>query len=116
MDEALLGVTADEIRAINRGFGGIHEMNSTVEASFQSAMYVLSFWEKVAIVVRSIAGGHLFDNGNKRTALASIKLFQKRNEIATGALDPQLRETIRLVANNLLMDIDGIAVALRGFE
>src|SRR5258706_9810774 len=98
MPGTLLDVSADEIRALNQSFGGTHEMNSTVEAVYESALYVQSFWEKVATVVRSIAGGHLFDNGNKRTALAAVKLFQNRNNIMSGAHDPEMRETVRLVA------------------
>lgn len=115
MSATLLGVTADEIRAINKSFGGARQMNSTVEAVFQSASYVPSFWEKVAIVVRSIAGGHLFDNGNKRTAFEAVKLFRKRNNIVTGTADPQLRETVRLVATHVLIDIQHIAGRLKGF-
>jgi prophage maintenance system killer protein len=111
----LLGVSADEVRAINRGFGGTRQMNSTVEAVFQSASYVPSFWEKVAIVVRSIAGGHLFDNGNKRTAFEAVKLFRRRNNIVTGTPDSQLRETVRLVAVHLLEDVQEIAKSLKGF-
>ena len=115
MSVTLLGVTADELRAINRSFGGTKQMNSTVEAVFQSASYVPSFWEKVAIVVRSIAGGHLFDNGNKRTAFEAVKLFRKRNQIFTGTPDAQLRETVRLVATHLLSDVQQIAKSLKGF-
>jgi prophage maintenance system killer protein len=115
MSVTLLAVTADELRAINRSFGGARQMNSTVEAVFQSALYVQSFWVKVAIVVRSIAGGHLFDNGNKRTAFEAVKLFRKRNEVVTGTLDWQLRETVRLVATHVLEDVEQIARSLRGF-
>lgn len=115
MSHILLGVTADELRALNTTFGGTRQMNSTVEAVFQSAEYVPSFWEKVAIVVRSIAGGHLFDNGNKRTAFAAVKLFRKRNQIVTGTPDPQLRETVRLVAIHILTDVQEIAKSLKGF-
>lgn len=114
MSVNLLGVTADELRALNRSFGGAKQMNSTVEAVFQSALYVPSFWEKVSIVVRSIAGGHLFDNGNKRTAFEAVKLFRNRNHIFTGTPDPQLRETVRLVATHILTDIPQIARSLKG--
>lgn len=114
MPAILLGVTADELRTINRSFGGARQMNSTVEAVFQSALYVPSFWEKVAIVVRSIAGGHLFDNGNKRTAFEAVKLFRKKNNVFTGTPDPQLRETVRLVATHVLSDVQQIAKSLRG--
>lgn len=115
MSVTLLDVTADELRALNRSFGGTKQINSTVEAVFQSALYVPSFWEKVAIVVRSIAGGHLFDNGNKRTAFEAVKLFRKRKQIVTGTADAQLRETVRLVATHLLSDIQQIASSLKGF-
>ena len=115
MSVSLLGVEAEEVRALNRSFGGTQQMNSTVEAVFQSALYVTSFWEKVAIVVRSIAGGHLFDNGNKRTAFEMVKLFRKRNQIFTGTFDPQLRETVRLVATHALSDTRQIAKSLKGF-
>lgn len=111
----LLEVSADAVRELNRSFGGTHEMNSTVEAAFQSTYYVLGFWEKVATVVRSIAGGHLFHNGNKRTALAVVELFRDRNNIFTGAPDDTLRETVRLVATNQLRDVSAIAISLRGF-
>jgi death-on-curing family protein len=115
MTVALLNVTAEELRAINRRFGGTQQINSTIEAVFQSALYVSSFWEKVAIVVRSIAGGHLFDNGNKRTAFEAVKLFRKRNQVVTGTLDHQLRETVRIVATNALSDVRLIARSLKGF-
>ena len=115
MAVTLLGVEADELRSINKGFGGMRQMNSTIEAVFQSASYVASFWEKVAIVVRSIAGGHLFDNGNKRTAFEAVKLFRKRNQVVTGTADPQLRETVRLVATHVLTDVQQIAKSLKGF-
>lgn len=111
----LLGVTEDEIRAINAGFGGTVQMNSTVETVFLTAHYVDSFWEKVAVVVRGIAGGHLFDNGNKRTAFESVRLFQRRNQIATGTGDATLRETVRLVALKQLEATSIIARRLRGF-
>jgi prophage maintenance system killer protein len=115
MSTVLLGVKSDEIRKLNRGFGGAVEMNSNVDTVFTSANYAKSFWQKVAVVVRSIAGGHLFDNGNKRTAFEAVKLFKTRNQIVTGTNDTHLRETVRLVAIHELTEIDDIARSLRGF-
>ncbi len=115
MSTTLLGVRSDEIRQLNRGFSGTIEMNSNVDTVFTSANYAKSFWQKVATVVRSIAGGHLFDNGNKRTAFEAVKLFKSRNRIVTGTNDTQLRETVRLVAIHDLIEIDEIAQNLRGF-
>jgi prophage maintenance system killer protein len=115
MSTTLLGVRSDEIRHLNRGFGGTIEMNSNLDTVFTSANYAKSFWQKVAVVVRSIAGGHLFDNGNKRTAFETVKLFKSRNQVVTGTNDTQLRETVRLVAIHELTEIDEIARGLRGF-
>ncbi len=115
MSTTLLGVKSDEIRQLNRGFGGTIEMNGNVDTVFTSANYTKSFWQKVATVVRSIAGGHLFDNGNKRTAFEAVKLFKSRNQIVTGTNDTLLRETVRLVAMHELTEIDEIAKSLRGF-
>jgi prophage maintenance system killer protein len=115
MSTTLLGVRSDEIRQLNRGFGGTIEMNGNVDTVFTSANYTKSFWQRVAVVVRSIAGGHLFDNGNKRTAFEAVKLFKSRNHIVTGTNDTLLRETVRLVAIHQLTDIDEIAKSLRGF-
>ena len=115
MATVLLNVSAEELRALNRQFGGVVQMNSTVETVFESALYLQSFWERVAVVVRSIAGGHLFDNGNKRTAFAAVGLFRERNHIVTGTLPQRLRETISLVAIHELTEIPAIATSLRGF-
>jgi prophage maintenance system killer protein len=115
MSTVLLGVRSDEIRQLNRRFGGTTEMNSNMDTVFASANYAKSFWQKVAAVVRSIAGGHLFDNGNKRTAFEAVKLFKSRNQIVTGTNDTQLRETVRLIAIHELVEIDEIAKSLRGF-
>jgi prophage maintenance system killer protein len=115
MASVLLKVNSDEIRKLNRSFGGMVEITGNLDSTFASAQYAKSFWEKVAIVVRSIAGGHLFDNGNKRTAFESVKLFKRRNEVVTGTNDTILRETVRLVAIGELTGNDEIAAALRGF-
>lgn len=111
--ETLLGVSAKEIRDLNRSFGGATEMNGTVETAFATANYHGGFWAKVACVVRSIAAGHLFDNGNKRTALAAVRLFQRRNHIFTGTPDHMLKATITKVATKQIMGIADIAEALR---
>ena len=115
MAAVLLGVTSNEIRELNRGFGGRIEMNNNVDTVFASANYATSFWEKVAHVVRGIAGGHLFDNGNKRTAFESVKLFRRRNEVVTGTNDTVLREPVRLIAIHEVTEIEDIAHRLRGF-
>jgi prophage maintenance system killer protein len=63
--------------------------------------------EKAATAIRDIAGGHLFDNGNKRTAQA----------VAEGLLGPeansaQIRSVIDQVATGGLRSVEEIAGAL----
>lgn len=110
----LLGVTTDEVQGMNRRFGGAMEFRS-LEGVFASADHYPSFWLKVAAVVRGIAGGHLFDNGNKRTAFELVKLFVWRNGIALRPPEHVFRRAITDIATGKMHDTHEIARALRGF-
>ncbi|MFT4626110.1 MAG: YD repeat-containing protein [Myxococcota bacterium] len=109
------GVAPDEIAKINRGFGGSVELGGSVDAVLASASFHDGFFKKAAVVVRGIAHGHLFDNGNKRTANAVLNLLRSRNGVTTGASASETRQVINQVATGELSDIDEIATALRGF-
>jgi prophage maintenance system killer protein len=111
----LMGVQAEEIRAINRTHGGTNEMNGNVDTTLVSAMYYKTFWLRVASVARSIVKGHLFNDGNKRTGFDTVRLFQSRNNIVTGVLDASLREVMRDIATGQLSEVEAIAARLRGF-
>lgn len=72
------------------------------------------FWKKAAALVRSIAGGHTFDNGNKRTAQAVLELLKTRNAVTTGATAAQTRRIIQRGAAGELRDVEEIAKLLKG--
>ncbi len=111
----LMGVQSNEIRAINKKHGGTNEMNGNVDTTFANALYHKSFWLRVAAVVRSIVGGHLFNDGNKRTGFDTVRLFQSRNTVVTGVLDAGLRDVMRDIATGRLSEVEDIAARLRGF-
>jgi prophage maintenance system killer protein len=111
----LMGVQAEEIRAINRTHGGTNEMNGNVDTTFATAMYHKTFWLRVAVVVRGIVEGHLFNDGNKRTGFDTVRLFQKRNTIVTGISDATLRDVMRDIALGRVSEVEEIAARLRGF-
>jgi hypothetical protein len=108
-------VGADEIANINRGFGGTMAFNGSVDSVLAGAARHNGFFNKAAYVVREIAGRHLFDNGNKRTAQAVYNLLRDRNGVVSGATNSQVRRVIGQVARGELVDIQDIARALRGF-
>jgi death-on-curing family protein len=109
------GVTAAEVRALNSRFGGMTTLNGSVESVLAQASRYDGFYNKAASVIRSIAGNHLFDNGNKRTANAVYDLLRSRNGITTGASSAEVRRIINDVATGVRTEIDDIARALRGF-
>ena len=111
----LMGVKADEVRAINRTHGGTNEMNGNVDTTFATAMYYKTFWLRVAVVVRGIVKGHLFNDGNKRTGFDTVRLFQTRNTVVTGVFDATLRDIMRDIATGRLSEVEAIAARLRGF-
>lgn len=112
-------VSPDEITEINRGFGGMVAERGTPENILINASRYTGFWQKSAVVIRDIAGSHMFDNGNKRTAHAVVSLLMDRNNIMTGPTSDELWGVIARVATPAKaghsMDIGDIASMLRGF-
>jgi death-on-curing family protein len=90
-------------------------LNGSVESVLAQASRYDGFYNKAASVIRGIAGNHLFDNGNKRTANAVYDLLRSRNGITTGASSAEVRRIINDVATGVRTEIDDIARALRGF-
>ena len=109
------GITGDEIRNINKGFGGTTELNGRIDTVLDSASRYDGFWNKTAATARSIVKNHTFDNGNKRTAQAVIEELMKRNGVSTGVNQSAIRDTIYKISTGQLSDVEDIAKALRGF-
>ncbi|WP_233582421.1 RHS repeat-associated core domain-containing protein [Corallococcus sp. CA053C] len=109
------GVGADEISAINSSFGGSVLMTGHPSSALAAATQYDGFYEKSAAVIREVAGRHMFDNGNKRTANAVYDLLRSRNEITTGVSQSEVRRIINSVATGEMSEVSDIARALRGF-
>ncbi len=109
------GISADEIRAINKSLGGSIELTGDASSIIAAASRHDGFWNKTAAMVREIAGRHMFNDANKRTAQAVVETLAKRNNVSTGVSPPQMRKIINRVATGELTDVSGIAKALRGF-
>jgi len=56
------------IREINRTFDGSVELIGSAETVIANMSYRDNPIDQAATAIRDIAGGHLFDNGNHRTA------------------------------------------------
>jgi RHS repeat-associated protein len=70
LGSAGVAITAEEIVSINRSFGGTSVLSGQVDTIITNMSYRKGTIEQAASAIRDIAGGHKFDNGNKRTALA----------------------------------------------
>ncbi|MER7467080.1 RHS repeat-associated core domain-containing protein [Streptomyces sp. NPDC097981] len=112
-------VSPDEITELNRDFGGMVAERGSPENIMANASRYGSFWEKSAVVIRDIAGGHMFDNGNKRTAHAVVSQLMDRNGITSGPTSDELWSVISRVATpkkaGHSMDVGEIASMLRGY-
>ncbi|WP_346894082.1 hypothetical protein [Clostridium sp. UBA871] len=109
------GITAAQIKAINKGFGGTTELNGSIDTILDSASRYDGFWNKTAAITRSIVKNHTFDNGNKRTAQAVIETLMSRNGISTGVSESAMKDVIYKISTGQLNEIEDIAKALRGF-
>lgn len=124
-DEALRGslehggfshpVTANEIEIINREMDGTTVLTGHLESVLAGAERETSFFRKGAIIIRGIAGNHMFDNGNKRTAQAVYELLKSRNGVVNGVGPEVVRRVIDKVGRGELKKIDDIAHELRGY-
>ncbi|MFI1578065.1 DUF6531 domain-containing protein [Embleya sp. NPDC020630] len=110
-----VGVSPEEIAEINRRYGGESLLSGSPVNTLTNASRYSSFWEKSAVVIRDIAGGHMFNNGNKRTAQAIIEQLMERNGVISGPTSADLRSVIDRVGKGQLHDVNEIAVALRGY-
>jgi len=100
-------LTADGIRAINRTFGGATELTGSADTVIANMAYREGIEEQTATAIRDIAGRHLFDNGNKRTAQAVAESL-----LGPGTNPETIRSVIDQVATGILKDVSDIAKAL----
>ncbi|CAM5730126.1 hypothetical protein SALBM311S_00422 [Streptomyces alboniger] len=110
-----VGVSPDEIADINRGFGGETLLSGSPANTLANASRYNSFWDKSAVVIRDIAGSHMFNNGNKRTAQATVEQLMQRNGVTSGPTSADLRSVIDRVGKGQLHDVSDISAALRGY-
>lgn len=73
---------------------------------------VTDIWHLAAMHLLAISRGHIFNDGNKRTALFITLLFLKRNHIELAANADFVDLTIDAAAGKL--SLDEIALRLRG--
>lgn len=69
-------------------------------------------YDKTATAIRDIAGRHLFQDGNKRTAQAIAEQMMKAN--GGSATPTQIRSVIDQVGQGGLKSVEDISAALRG--
>ncbi|MCW0436732.1 hypothetical protein NB723_001696 [Xanthomonas sacchari] len=108
------GIKADEIAAINASFGGSTSYRDVSTILANSSNYD-GFYNKVGSIIRDIAGGHLFDNGNKRTAVEVTEKLIARNGV-DGPPQEVIWSVVDRVATGELTKVEDIAKALRGLK
>ncbi len=100
-------ITATEIRVLNRAFGGKTELTGNADTVIANMSYREGAVDKAATAIRDIAGRHLFDNGNKRTAQAVAERI-----LGSGANSAHIRSVIDRVGLGELKSVEEIAAAL----
>jgi len=101
------------IAAINKSMGGLADgtpmLGKSVSTVLANATYREGSVSKAASAIRDIAGGHLFKDGNKRTAQA---LTESLN--LPGVSSAQIRNAVTGAGNGTIKSVDDIAKALGG--
>ncbi|MEU8824020.1 putative T7SS-secreted protein [Streptomyces sp. NPDC048636] len=110
-------VTPDEIERINRSHGGVapREGGGTPENTMLNVSRYEGFWQKSAVMIRDLAGNHMYDNGNKRTTVEVVEALMKRNNVTTGPSHAELWSIVSQVSKGEVRGVDAITKLLRGY-
>ncbi|MFI8995734.1 putative T7SS-secreted protein [Streptomyces sp. NPDC053542] len=108
-------VEPHEISEINSNYGGSVLMHGSPENMLMNASRYESFWDKSAVAIRDIAGSHMYDNGNKRTAVAVVEELMRRNNVISGPSHDDLWRAVSAVGKGETHEISEIAKMLRGY-
>ncbi|SHM01939.1 RHS repeat-associated core domain-containing protein [Chryseobacterium polytrichastri] len=103
---------ADEIVSINVGTeGGGVLLNGSPSSAINSAMYYDTAAEQGASIFRSISHGHMFVDGNKRTAVQAFMYFAKQNGLKTVPVQ-QIYNIANKVATGQITEVSQISKML----
>ncbi|SFO06092.1 Prophage maintenance system killer protein, partial [Formivibrio citricus] len=111
----LKSLTQEQIIEINKKTsGGGVPLTGSVDTVLANMSYREGFENQAAAAIRDIAGSHLFQDGNKRTAQAVVELFAKENgvKIDSQALRAIIDEAGKGSLGNL-STVDAISQALK---
>jgi hypothetical protein len=106
------GLSASEIAAINKSVGGSVALTGDAETVIANMARREDFVDKVATAIRDIAGRHLFNDGNKRTAQAVAEELSKKNGLGLSA--ERIRAVVDQVAQGTVRAVEDISQALKG--
>ncbi|WP_142688494.1 type II toxin-antitoxin system death-on-curing family toxin, partial [Chitinophaga polysaccharea] len=103
---------AEDIVKLNKATdGGGVLLNGTPSSAINSAMYYETAAEQGAAIFRSISAGHMFVNGNKRTAVAAFQLFAQQNDLKVVG-QKQMMDASTKVATGVVTEVSEIVKML----
>ncbi len=104
----------DDIININKKYDIGLELHNKVDTIINSALYYDDYYEQVASISRSISQ-HTFANGNKRTAVDTIKMLISKMNLQNTLNDTQIWNLVLdMSIPDGLSDVTEIAKILRG--
>ncbi|MCH6257920.1 FG-GAP-like repeat-containing protein [Puniceicoccaceae bacterium K14] len=105
---------ADDVMAFNRGTNGkgVLKGSSNPMTALQSASYYDDVAQQGASIFKSISHGHMFLNGNKRTAVYAFQQFANNSGLTINHSYGDLMDIATQVATGDLSDVADIAKAL----
>ena len=103
---------ADEIMDINRRFSDGILLNGSPATAINSALYHENVVHQACAIFKSISRGHMFSNGNKRTAVEMFKSFANKSGIEVNLTDNELLDIATKVATGEIDDVFKIGMEL----
>jgi len=106
---------AEGITDINKAFSNGAQLNQGgLESAINSASYYDDIAQQGSSLFNSIVSGHIFTNGNKRTASEFITQFAKDNNLKINLDASQLKDLTSEIANGIKYSAEELAKKLFG--
>ena len=113
VDASNFDEAVDKVRSINKQFSdGTSKDTGGLESAVNSASYYSDPREQAASLFNSMAGGHVFSNGNKRSASEFIKQYASDNGLKLNLNSSQLKDLTINLANGTKMETSELSTIL----
>ncbi len=107
---------SDEIITLNKKYSNGSLLSGSPESAINTASYYDDIADQGSSIFKTIIQNHMFENGNKRTAVDFLKSFAEKNSINIRLSSDELLDLATKIANKEVSEVSEITKLIRGLD